>query len=324
MTDGITIRKNGLQCPPHKLQVATWILFPVVLAHFYGFLRPLIWYQNSLGIALIVIFTSSCCIAIWAGYTTCSIDPSDDNLLCLTAVADSERNAAAVAASKASTVYCYLCESSVDKSSKHCRYCQKCVLRFDHHCKWLNTCVGEKNYFYFLSAIFSVCLFTSLSLGLSLAYLIEVFAFEERIMNRLSNYGSPTIIDTLAIKVITVISVAILLPLVGLVYQLVGFHIMLMYNNITTYEFIVQEQKKLRDKIQLDNVKVPKPSVTAVKKNVESKKIEVDEYSRKNDNQVWDEQDIEVARKERSDEIRNEEVELVSVQEDERGYNLKI
>ena len=107
------IRKNGLQCPPHKLQILTWILFPVVLAHFFGFLRPLIWYPKSLGIALIVIFSFSTVSAVAAGYVTCNIDPADDALCSQVPGNDRRRD---------DTIYCYLCSSNVDKSSKHCRY----------------------------------------------------------------------------------------------------------------------------------------------------------------------------------------------------------
>jgi palmitoyltransferase len=243
MTDGDTLRKNGLQWPPHKLQILTWILFPLVLAHFYGFLRPLIWFTDSLGIALIVLFTVSSVAAVIFGYLTCLIDPSDDSII----------HGQVPGIDKTQTVYCYLCESNVDKSSKHCRYCQKCVTRFDHHCKWLNTCVGSKNYFYFLGAVFSIGTLTSISLALSIAYLVEIFAFESRVVIRLEGSDAHPTLDSVGVKVISVISVALLLPLVGLVYQLMGFHCMLLLSNITTYEFIVQEQKRQRERIQLES-----------------------------------------------------------------------
>ena len=239
-------RTNGLQLPLHKFQILTWILFPIVLAHFYGFLRPLIWFPESLGVALVVTFTLSSFSALVFGYWTCSINPVDDNLLSVSVPGNEIPHL--------ETVFCYICEANVDKSSKHCRYCGKCITRFDHHCKWLNTCVGAKNYTFFLVAVFSIGLLTSISLGLSIAFLIESFAFEHQILCRLSDSDSASVLNGSSLKGISVVSVVILLPLVGLVYQLLGFHCMLLWNGITTYEFIIFEQKRQREKLQAETV----------------------------------------------------------------------
>lgn len=50
-------------------------------------------------------------------------------------------------------LYCDLCRSYVDLSSRHCRSCARCVQQFDHHCMWINNCVGGKNYRMFLVMI---------------------------------------------------------------------------------------------------------------------------------------------------------------------------
>ena len=41
---------------------------------------------------------------------------------------------------------------------------------------------------------------------------------------------------------------AILLGVVAMIYQLAGFHCMLLYYGMTTYDFIVEQQRKERDK----------------------------------------------------------------------------
>ncbi len=43
--------------------------------------------------------------------------------------------------------------------SKHCTMCGMCVPLFDHHCIWLNQCVGERNYRYFLTFLFTNSMF---------------------------------------------------------------------------------------------------------------------------------------------------------------------
>ena len=127
------MRKNGLQWPPHKLQVATWILFPLLVTHYFGFLRPLLWHPTSLGIFITILFALSCLLAVIFGYITCAIDPADDSLLNEDGSYKTNNNDLSNMSSGTqteTTIYCYLCESNVDKSAKHCRYCQKCVTRY--------------------------------------------------------------------------------------------------------------------------------------------------------------------------------------------------
>ncbi len=50
-------------------------------------------------------------------------------------------------------LYCDICRSYVNKSSRHCRTCARCVENFDHHCMWINNCIGRKNYKLFLIMI---------------------------------------------------------------------------------------------------------------------------------------------------------------------------
>ena len=61
-------------------------------------------------------------------------------------------------------------------------------------------------------------------------------------------YGNDPSVTLLALQVLLVISVAFYLPLVTMVYQLAGFHVMLLYRGETTYDFIVGEQKRQREK----------------------------------------------------------------------------
>jgi hypothetical protein len=174
-------------------------------------------------------------LTIWAAYRTCSIDPIDEALI------------GAVLPQDEAHLYCYICEKDVHDSSKHCRYCDKCVRRFDHHCKWLNTCIGEKNYRMFLLTACSVGLLASLLLGLVIAMLVEAFAYPDSLLSRL-NTQEAVLLPLLGLQVVFCVCAAVLGGLVAMVYQLIGFHCMLVYYGITTYDFIVNEQKMLRNK----------------------------------------------------------------------------
>ena len=146
-------RKNGFELPWHYLQIATWILFPVVLIHYFAYLMPLLWSNIADRVIVTLVFCICCFTALLGGYLTCVIDPADDMIL----KADEDQTpppsglcacfhniSAAVASneSKDDEIYCYVCESNVHESSKHCRYCQKCIVRFDHVrnlvlCDWI-------------------------------------------------------------------------------------------------------------------------------------------------------------------------------------------
>lgn len=213
-------RKNGLQRPWDLLQIGTWVLYPLVLAQYFGLLLPLMWTQKPAQIILTFFFCLGSVTAVYSGYLTCAIDPADDAVLseeerdmrrilpgCLVYLAftkptknqlpasivndsdgDSQQNK-----NENETIYCYLCEEDVCNHSKHCRYCNKCVQRFDHHCKWLNTCVGEKNYRFFLCVVGSVTLQTTISVGVSLFYLVVAFAYSDtfgRTGNNLNQFVS--------------------------------------------------------------------------------------------------------------------------------------
>jgi palmitoyltransferase len=194
----------------------------------------------------------------------CTINPCDRHLS-----DGAESNKDLLDTKQSLLVYCYICDKTVFKSSKHCKFCNKCVENFDHHCKWLNTCVGRANYRYFLLIVVGITIMTTLSIAISLTYVIESFAFTNEMKERISDSYIP--MNILGVQIISVTSTVIFSPIVCLVLQLAGFHVRLLMNNMTTYEFIVNESKKRK-------------LVREKKKNVEKKRA-----GRKEDSQTSNE-----------------------------------
>lgn len=209
-----TRRRSGFAWPFDALQCATWAIFPIIITQFFAFLHPLLWTSASrAGLAAAHVVLAGV-LGVAVGLT-CSIDPADPVLCNEPGVTEG--------------VYCYFCEVTVASSAKHCRFCDKCVVGFDHHCKWLNTCVGSKNYPYFLTVVLSALLLTGLSLGLSLALVIEAFAYSKAFKLRLDHTEDilGTAISLTAAKGILLASCVFFAALVAMLVQLGGFHVML-------------------------------------------------------------------------------------------------
>ena len=223
---------------------------------------PLLW-EGTMVIVTPVFGALALIVALLA-YITCTIDPSDSesrkrrlqnagtdmNNPPATPLSFLECSARAPEASSSSSTSpvrtpkakCWLCDCLVEKTSKHCGDCNKCVDVFDHHCFWLNTCIGRKNYPYFVSLVISVFLMTGLSLGLFIYFFVEACSVPDIISNRAGD--SYLGLDTTGVFGIVVASICVLGPLVGMVIQLLAFHVHLWYNNQTTYEFIMAQSRR--------------------------------------------------------------------------------
>lgn len=246
-------RKNGFQRPWHPLQIVTWAIYPVLLTHYFAFLVPLLWDHIAVKIVVIFFFSISAIAAGFAAYITCVTDPADDSLYCNPNNRDSNSETVKVPIDSLQTSsYCYICDTRVHISSKHCGSCKKCVLKFDHHCKWLNTCVGQRNYRYFLSVVGTIAALTTTSLTLSIAYLIEAYAFVDNFQARINKASIDMnyVLDLEGTRAVIISSIIILLPLVVMVYQLGCFHVTLVYRGQTTYEYIVQETRRQKQSRQ--------------------------------------------------------------------------
>lgn len=233
MNQSRTVRKNGLEAPFEPLQIATWFLLATMIAGFYGVIIPplSIVLQALLGI----IFAILVVIAVVAAFLACWIDPSDDNVLGLATVGVNNGGT--------DNIYCRFCATHVNRSSKHCRNCEKCVDEFDHHCKWLNNCIGKKNYRHFLVLLVATFAFTLLELAMFIHNVAVYFQDKDDYKTQVEDaYGASA--SPLGPLIASWIFIVALTPVAGLLGQLFFFHITLLREGLTTYDYIIREQTR--------------------------------------------------------------------------------
>ncbi|NXI70124.1 ZDHC1 palmitoyltransferase, partial [Anseranas semipalmata] len=247
-------RRNGWSWPLHPFQIIAWLLYLFFALVGFGILVPLLplhWLPAG------YICPGVCFIYhLVVHLAAVSIDPADANVReknYLGPLATFNRNQHAHVIENH---HCHVCDVNVSAKSKHCGTCNKCVCGFDHHCKWLNNCVGERNYWFFLNSVLSAIL------GLGLLLLVACYVFVEFFINPtmlrsdqhyevLKNHTDVWFVflpaapvETRAPAVLVPAGTFILLSLVTvfLLGHLLTFHIYLMWNKLTTYEYILQQR----------------------------------------------------------------------------------
>ncbi|NXQ85987.1 ZDHC1 palmitoyltransferase, partial [Nyctibius grandis] len=247
-------RRNGWSWPLHLLQITAWLLYLFFALIGFGILVPLLprhWLPAG------YICPGACFIYhLVVHLTAVSIDPADANVReknYLGPLATFSRNQHAHVIENH---HCNVCEVDVSAKSKHCGTCNKCVCGFDHHCKWLNNCVGERNYWLFLNSVLSAIL------GLSLLLLVACYVFLEFFIDptmlrsdqrfdALKNHTDRWLVflpaapvETPASAILVTAGIFILLSLTSVILlgHLLTFHIYLVWNKLTTYEYILRQR----------------------------------------------------------------------------------
>ncbi|CAI5731375.1 unnamed protein product [Peronospora destructor] len=239
------MRKNGLETPFHVLQLATWVVFPAVMALFLPFIRPF-WTKH------------------WPSCT--GTDPSDDDIMRSSTMAHVRD------ARPDDRVYCNVCMKYVNNKSRHCRLCDKCVDVFDHHCKWLNNCVGRKNYQYFLGSVVGASVFLAVQIAVGIFIVVKLYSNEKDMQGHsATSYGCSTEKDNVtglcvdgqyrislqALRIIHIVLLAFLSPWLFMIAQLALFHFHLCMENITTYDYIVRQRKRKNAQHRESKARVP-------------------------------------------------------------------
>uniref|UniRef100_A0A7S0UH91 Palmitoyltransferase n=1 Tax=Pseudo-nitzschia delicatissima TaxID=44447 RepID=A0A7S0UH91_9STRA len=273
MSDSVRpTRTNGLSPPYTPAQLSTWIFLPTLVLEFLFCVSPLMPIAASIPVTL--VFLSLAGISVTYAYWAMSTDPSDPRLVhhrkqqCQ--VADSGNGAVATWNTEDPTKQCWICDIQVGTKSMHCKFCNKCVDHFDHHCMWLNTCVGKANYKYFFRTMIFVNFMLLVDLVTQIALIVDIYLGNGATKERAEEWfvvGTP-------IPVVVIMGVFAFLNIgsLSLIGQLLAFHLKLQKEGISTYEFIVRDNRLRREKTtKLNELKVRrKTEIATAKENGDS------------------------------------------------------
>ncbi|XP_004066874.1 probable palmitoyltransferase ZDHHC1 isoform X2 [Oryzias latipes] len=249
-------RTNGWSWPPHPFQLLAWLLYLYFAITGFGVFVPLLpshWIPAGY-ICTGIVFAAHLCVHVMA----VSVDPADYNVR----MKSSRGPLPAFDRSKHAHViencHCYLCQVDVGPKSKHCSSCNKCVANFDHHCRWLNNCVGSRNYRLFLHSVVSALLGVCLVLVFASYVFIEFFLDPSKlrtdkhflVRNETGVWFvflpvAPLRSAAAVIPGLAAVTVSLALLSLVLLCHLLFFHIYLMWNRLSTYEYIVRQRHRL-------------------------------------------------------------------------------
>uniref|UniRef100_A0A8C5F5V5 Palmitoyltransferase n=1 Tax=Gadus morhua TaxID=8049 RepID=A0A8C5F5V5_GADMO len=248
-------RTNGWSWPPHPLQLLAWLLYLFFAITSLGIFIPLLpphWLPAGY-ICTGIMLVGHLCVHVMA----VSLDPADQNVRRKTTsgpvpVFDRSRHAHVI-----ENCHCYLCQVDVGPKSKHCSSCNKCVASFDHHCRWLNNCVGRRNYKLFLNSVISALLGICLVL-VSATYVFIQFLLDPSQLRTDTHFQvtndtglwfvflplAPVDSAGAVIPVLAAVTIGLGLLSCTLLSHLLGFHMYLMWNRLSTYEYIVKQRHR--------------------------------------------------------------------------------
>ncbi|GFQ72919.1 probable palmitoyltransferase ZDHHC11 [Trichonephila clavata] len=274
-------RQNGWSLPLHPLQISAWVFLVMFAILYFGVLVPNM-PEGPWQISAYIINGSVFIFHIVIHLISVSLNPADINVRAKAnkgplPTFDRSKHSHVI-----ENEYCNICEVKVGKKSKHCSACNKCVSEFDHHCKWLNNCVGGRNYRLFISCVSSALLGSLIIFVSALVLIVAYFKgaswllhynYEPNIRTTpLMDNGttiSPVLLSTLDplqessslnithtgtqtllfVEVQGVfwicfvfITAALSLLAIALLGHLLGFHIFLMCQNFSTYDYIVHKR----------------------------------------------------------------------------------
>ncbi|XP_007471989.1 PREDICTED: uncharacterized protein LOC103069636 [Lipotes vexillifer] len=253
-------RVSGWSQPVHYLQIVAWIVFFILVFTTFGIFIPLLppeWRYIAYSVT-----GGICLFHLSVHLIALSIDPAEANVRLKK---NYSRSVPTFDRSKHAHViqeqYCHLCEVAVSVKAKHCSTCNKCVSGFDHHCKWLNNCVGSRNYWYFFASVASASA-GLLCVAATLLCVFTQYAINPAGLRTDPHYRSVSDqntwllllplfpVRTSAPVFLGIGALTLLLDLVSLLLlgHLLLFHLHLRAKKLSTFDYIMQNNKRQSSK----------------------------------------------------------------------------
>ena len=222
MAERRKLHRHGLELPLSKHQVVAWLLISAYVGIYYSLVQPSL--RSSLYLPLLLTHSIGASVVLLFGSIATRIDPTDNDSI------------TAVHKLAGDSHICLLCGKRVGERSKHCTACNRCTAHFDHHCNWLNNCIGQRNYRSFIVLLLGILVMNGSEAAGILAILTNVWAeggeSEVLIKHDAGERGY------LYVGSLTVTWLCIATTFVS-ISALLGFHILLRYRGLTTYEYIL-------------------------------------------------------------------------------------
>jgi palmitoyltransferase len=234
--------RHGCTRPFDELQILSWVVFPLFVVAFGCLAVP----PLPLSLQLVVSIPFGVVVLglfAFAGKTTLSDSGDPQVYYGMQRRSDQEEVAWETYAVEGSKK-CHVCKVHRQPLSEHCRVCNKCVETFDHHCKWLNNCIGSRNYRIFFWTLSLATLQTSCHFLIVVSELVvygAVTGFQTSVTESMTLIPGGGDLVWLVLQII----LALLLGVFAyLLFDLWKFHINLIRNDETTFDYFRNQNKR--------------------------------------------------------------------------------
>eukprot|EP00347_Sterkiella_histriomuscorum_P012782 403367241 len=227
------VKKNGFALPFHPFQIISWFIFGLDVYAFYFINVVTFAYLPAVSAVIGTVFTLLVIAVLYYAILSTRSDPTDPTVY---AQREAERQGKYFDNTQFE-LFCEVCDTHVQNSSKHCGQCNRCVDGFDHHCRWLNNCIGKSNYLQFFRVILSFFFMCLMHNAVDAAVLILINSSDSYLLTGQNKNFYKTGMNT-EFHVLLIASLIFNTAAIGFLGHLISFHIMLQHKKLTTFEYI--------------------------------------------------------------------------------------